>query len=494
VKWLIAACLALGALSLLLPSPPGNDAWAWIVWGREVVDLDLDTSRGASWKPLPVLFTGPFSLLGDWAPALWTVVARAGALLGVVLTFRLAYRLARSGRWPRRNERLVAVAAGALAAVPLALMLQATTVAGEGEVSYLRYMAIAASEGLLVAFLLWAVDRELDGRRDQALVLVLLAGLIRPEVWAFLAAYGLFVAVREPRLRPLVAAVLVVLPALWILPEWWGSGDPLGAGTRAAEGAQAAGTAGDPWLVLERMNALLIGPVKLAALVGVGVAAWRRERVPLALAAGAAVWVGGAALGTLVGYPGVARFLVPAAAIVFVLGGLGAARTVQALGAGRLALVLGLGLVVAASPFAERPVSSVPDVVEIGRQRAELKQELGDALADAGGRETVLPCGRPVVAPLLPYVDRLGGSRFGRAWPRNYMAWELGVHMSRLRRTVPATGRPAVVFQAGRRELALPPPRPVTPRQEVRQVAEAGVWEVFVFADPSHPRPGCDLA
>jgi hypothetical protein len=34
---------AAAALTLLKPSNPTTDAWAWIVWGREVVHLDLDT-------------------------------------------------------------------------------------------------------------------------------------------------------------------------------------------------------------------------------------------------------------------------------------------------------------------------------------------------------------------------------------------------------------------------------------------------------------------
>ena len=50
----IAGCLALAALSLLLPSEPSYDPWAWIVWGREIAFLELDTTGGPSWKPLPV--------------------------------------------------------------------------------------------------------------------------------------------------------------------------------------------------------------------------------------------------------------------------------------------------------------------------------------------------------------------------------------------------------------------------------------------------------
>src|SRR4051794_17022607 len=77
----VAVCLALGAVSLLWAAAPTYDPWAWIIWGREVLHLDLNTVEGPSWKPLPVLLTTPFALFGDSAaPALWLVVARAGTL------------------------------------------------------------------------------------------------------------------------------------------------------------------------------------------------------------------------------------------------------------------------------------------------------------------------------------------------------------------------------------------------------------------------------
>src|SRR3954471_21343941 len=91
---IVAGCFALAALSLILPSPPGKDPWAWIIWGRAVAHLDLDTMSGSSWKPLPVLFATPFSVFGDDAPQLWVLVVRAGALLAILFAFRVASRLA----------------------------------------------------------------------------------------------------------------------------------------------------------------------------------------------------------------------------------------------------------------------------------------------------------------------------------------------------------------------------------------------------------------
>ncbi|MBA3327150.1 MAG: hypothetical protein H0T43_02465, partial [Solirubrobacterales bacterium] len=89
---LVAACLALAGASLALPYEPVYDAWAWLVWGRELAGLGLDLSAGPSWKPLPVLVTTPLAAAGDAAPALWLVVARAGWLLAIVLAADLAWR------------------------------------------------------------------------------------------------------------------------------------------------------------------------------------------------------------------------------------------------------------------------------------------------------------------------------------------------------------------------------------------------------------------
>ena len=97
-KLLVLVCLGLAALSLLGPSNPTYDPWAWIIWGREVGNLDLNTVSGPSWKPLPVFFTTVFSFFGDdAAPNLWLVIARAGGFLAIAMAYRLGARL---GGWP----------------------------------------------------------------------------------------------------------------------------------------------------------------------------------------------------------------------------------------------------------------------------------------------------------------------------------------------------------------------------------------------------------
>src|SRR3954453_7921083 len=108
----VVECFAIPALTLLEPSAPTYDPWAWIIWGREIMHLDLSTADGPSWKPLPVLLTTPFSLFGGLAPDLWLFVARAGAIAGVVMLFRL-------------GRRFGGIPGGVAAAVPYAIASRA---------------------------------------------------------------------------------------------------------------------------------------------------------------------------------------------------------------------------------------------------------------------------------------------------------------------------------------------------------------------------------
>src|SRR5687767_12452539 len=89
-----AACLAVSAFSLLLADEPVYDAWSWLVWGRELAALGIDTTTGPSWKPLPVLVAVPLSLAGGAGPDLWLVLVRAAYIMALVLAAELAVLLA----------------------------------------------------------------------------------------------------------------------------------------------------------------------------------------------------------------------------------------------------------------------------------------------------------------------------------------------------------------------------------------------------------------
>ena len=228
---------ALAAASLLLPFAPLYDVWAWLVWGREITGLDLDTGAGPSWKPLPVVFATAFAPAGDAAPELWLVVARMGWLASIALAWRLASRLVLGGGLRIRLAGALApdrvsrarIAAGAIAALGMVLLHDAFT-------SWMRQFAGGLSEPLLVALVLGAVDRHLSGRRDQAFALAVAAALLRPESWPFLIVYGWWLWTRSPQLRRLVVGGALAVVVLWFGVDLLGSGNPFTGVERAQEG------------------------------------------------------------------------------------------------------------------------------------------------------------------------------------------------------------------------------------------------------------------
>lgn len=217
---LTAAALLVSIASLLVPSTPSYDPWSWLLWGKEVIHLDLHTAGGPSWKPLPMVFTTIFALFGKAQPDLWLVVARTGAAMSVVMSFKLAFRLTRSLA-AGVDSRAGAVGAGIPRAVTLIAPVLAGLLAAGSLVNspgFVSNGALGYSEGLAVALMLAAVDRFLDGRRHQAFVLGFLVALDRPETWVFWGAYGLWLAWRDPSARRLVVGLFVLNALLWFGP------------------------------------------------------------------------------------------------------------------------------------------------------------------------------------------------------------------------------------------------------------------------------------
>src|SRR5207253_3118719 len=83
------------------------------------------------------------------------------------------------------------------------------------------------------AVVLLAVDRHLDGCNGHALGLTFAALLLRPEAGPFFLAYSAYLWTRRPQYRPWIVAMIVAVPALWLLPDRVGSGDWLRSLRRA---------------------------------------------------------------------------------------------------------------------------------------------------------------------------------------------------------------------------------------------------------------------
>ena len=399
----VVGCLALAALSLLAPGAPTYDPWSWIIWGREVVHLDLSTVGGPSWKPLPVLFTAPFALLGNSAaPALWLVIARAGALLALVMAFRLARRLA-GEPW--------GIGAGLVAALALVT-----------STGFIRDVWPGNSEGLLIAFLLWAVLSHLEGRRRQAFVLGVLAALLRPESWLFVGAYGLWLAWRDPRMRKWVVGAGVLVLALWFLPELWGSGQLFRAAERANNpDPQSPAYAADPALaVLRAFGGTFIWPLFALCGISVGYALARKGRAlaVVGLAGLGVAWLVLVALMTQAGYSGNPRYLMPVGALVCVLAGVGVARLLELAPAPKSRLVrgavaVGLVLVVAVIVYNRPQLDAVTHGL---RDEAQLNDQLDTLVARAGGPAAVLACGQPITGASTCTRSASGSCPTRRPW------------------------------------------------------------------------------
>ena len=76
----------------------------------------------------------------------------------------------------------------------------------------------------MTALVLVAVERHLDGARRQAFAIGFFAALDRPELWLLWGPYGLYLFWSDPGARALVAILFLLIPVLWFLPEYWGSG------------------------------------------------------------------------------------------------------------------------------------------------------------------------------------------------------------------------------------------------------------------------------
>jgi hypothetical protein len=434
-----------GALSLAVPAAMGYDAWAWMVWGRELAHLDLATTGGPSFKPLPVIVVAPLSVLGGIAPAVWLAGMRACAFASLLLAYRLGARLA-------------GPAAGAVAAIGLALTAD-----------LYRTALLGSAEPALIALTLGAVDRHLDGRRDWALVLVAVAGLIRPEAWVVLAAYGAYVWLREPRLRTLVAAAVVLPPALWLGLDWAGSGDPLHASATATEATEgSAAHASVPALeVVRRAADAVIVPTLVLAAVGLVEAARRHDRRVLAIAALAIAWIVVVAIMAEAGFTGTRRYLAAPAAAICVVSGVGLAWLVSAVRAGRMRVAAACAIAALSAAPAFVRAREEGRTLSVARSQADQLDELRDAVAKVGGRGAVRAVGPPAINP----------------WMQTALAWELRSALDDVQATWASSKRhphwapPALVFRAPPR---LAGPRPALPRAvTTHTLARSGRWRVL---------------
>jgi hypothetical protein len=448
---------------LLVPSAPTTDPWGWILWGRELTHFHLETVVGGapSWKPLPVLITTPLALLGGAAPTFWLLVARAGGLFSLFVAYRLANRLA-------------GPVAGAISAAGLVLSMH-----------WVRSFGHGYTEPLAIGLLLLAVERALDERPRQALVLGALVTLSRPEGWPVLVAYGALLVWRRKISWWLGLAVLAVVPALWVVPDWLSSGDPFHASAVAKivippdMGAALADAALTPPL-----------PLSLAALAGVGIALRTRDRAILAVSAVVAAWSLLLIAMMAAGYPPSFRFFAIPAGLVVVLGAVGMVRLVEASPPRLPRIALIVGLVALSVPSVAFRVANAAETADDTLTRARLEGDL-DTLVQRAGESRLRRCG------FMAFPRRL-------SWARGVVAWDMNLRLYRLhqlntsalgyieelsdlrRERLPVNPRGPVEVRARGARFVLFSPFGTTPVREagtrtpLRSLAGAGRWRALV--------------
>lgn len=363
----VAAVPALALLSVALPATVQHDAGGWVDWGRELLHGSLDTVWYPSWKPLPVLVTAPAALAGNAAPTIWLVAARAGAIAGVLLA---------------------AWAAGPAAGRPAGVLAAVAVVFTPG---WLEYALAGLVEPTVLALVLGAVACALRHRPRAALALLALAALGRVEAWALLlCAAGWCVRRRADRL--LAAALLALVPALWLGGDWLGSGDPMRGGflARLSGEAAAAAQAGEGVAALGPALASMVPvPVLLLAAVAVTLGARARSRMEPALAGAVVAWIAADAVLVNRGFAPSPRFLLPAAGLLTVLAADGLLRGLRALPSaprGVAAATCLLAVVVV-------HWSTVRTEVAEATWFARAERSLGRAVTAAGGPAAIRACG-----------------------------------------------------------------------------------------------------
>jgi hypothetical protein len=287
---------------------PGFDPYGWLVWGHQALAGALNTNAAPSWKPLPFLFTVPFALFGRYELWLWMITCVAVSLGGSIAAGRIAYRVT---LWPvsepDRARRYAAIAAGIFAG--LALL---------GIQDWWHYMLSSQSDTMIAALCLGAIDCHLSGRPRWAFALGALAALGRPEVWPFLAIYSIWAWRAIPSMRWVlgvgIAAVLLLwfaIPAITSRSPFVAASNAFGSGRRL-KSDRVFGT-------VERFLDLYATPLEIAALLSLVVAALKRDLVTLVLGAGALAWVVIEIAFSLHGWPGLGRYMFPAAAVMVVV-------------------------------------------------------------------------------------------------------------------------------------------------------------------------------
>lgn len=271
------ATLALAALLFAYAASAqlGGDEMFHLVWGSDILagrTPQLESAVAPTMHPLELLVGVPSAALGRLGDDAMRIVV----LLGLVATAAALYRI---------GTKLFARAVGVLAALLFVTRPHLLEMAHHGEPDVLAVAAVA-----------WAavVALEWPARRTLVLVLLAVAGLLRPEAWLLALAYAAWQARGEPRREQVRLALLAVAgPALWALTDLLLTGDPLLSFLRTRDRttllARETGLPAALDLLPHHLGFLLGLPILLVGVLGFAAGlrfATRRSLPPAAAAVG----------------------------------------------------------------------------------------------------------------------------------------------------------------------------------------------------------------
>ena len=263
-------CLAFAIGFFVYPTYPNYDSYYSLLWGQEVLDLTkpgFEGFRVPTEHPLAIALGALLSLFGESGDRLFIAVILASFLWLIWGVYRL-------------GQVAFTPLVGGIAAVLVLTRFDFGFLAARGYID-IPYMALV----------MWAAVLEARTPRRGAPVLVLLAlaGMLRPEAWVLAGLYWLWVAWRASwRQRALYAALAAIGPLVWTATDFVVTGDPLFSLLYTSGSAEDLGRqrtlAELPTAIPGFLNLIVKLPILLAAAGGLllargaGAAARRRCR------------------------------------------------------------------------------------------------------------------------------------------------------------------------------------------------------------------------
>jgi hypothetical protein len=202
-------CVGFAIGFFVFPTYPVYDSYYSLLWGRDLLHGDplvFDGFRYPTEHPLAIAAGAILQFFGSWGDRLWVAMI-LGSFLVLVAG---VYRLGRIAATP-----LV----GAVAAALLLTRFDYPFLAARGYID-IPYMALVV----------WAATLEATQRRRGVPVLILLslAGMLRPEAWFLAAMYWVWVAWKATwRERFVFAAIAASGPLTWAAVDFLVTGNPL---------------------------------------------------------------------------------------------------------------------------------------------------------------------------------------------------------------------------------------------------------------------------